>query len=60
MNQEITLFRSLLGQAEMPQDVLTALNEMSTLVNTAKNCNLNFNQVPLLQGDMGQRKYSTC
>lgn len=47
MNQEITLFRSLLGQAEMPQDVLTALNEMSTLVNTAENCNLNFNQGPV-------------
>lgn len=60
VNQEMVLFRSLSGQVEMPQDVVNALTELSTLVNTEDNSNLTPSEVPVLQGEMGRPQYVVC
>ena len=58
VNQEMVLLRSLSCQIEMPQDVINALTELTTLVDIEDNSNLTPSQVPmLLQGEMGRLKY---
>ncbi len=57
VNQEMVLIRSLSGQVEIPQDVISALTELTTIVNMEDNTNLTPVQVPELQGEMGQPKY---
>uniref|UniRef100_A0A8C2WY87 Integrase core domain-containing protein n=1 Tax=Cyclopterus lumpus TaxID=8103 RepID=A0A8C2WY87_CYCLU len=44
-------------QVEMPQDVVNALTELTTLVNIEDNSDLNPNQVAVMQGVMGRPKY---
>lgn len=57
VNQEMVLLRSLSGQVEIPQDVVSALTELTTIVNMEDNSNLTPSQVPVLQGEMGRPKY---
>ncbi len=57
VNQEMVLFRSLSGQVEIPQDVISAFTELTTIVSMEDNSNLTPVQVPELQGEMGQPKY---
>lgn len=53
----MVLFRSLSGQVEIPQDVISAFTELTTIVNMEDNSNMTPVQVPVLQGEMGRPKY---
>ncbi|CAJ1063292.1 uncharacterized protein LOC116062474 [Xyrichtys novacula] len=50
VNQEMAIFRSLLGQVERPQDVINTFTLLSTLLNIQDNTNQTQSQVPELQG----------
>ncbi|XP_076830132.1 uncharacterized protein LOC143476036 [Brachyhypopomus gauderio] len=56
INQEMIIFRSLLGQVEMPEDIVSSLTELSMLLSVMDNGN-QVPQVPVLQGHMGRPKY---
>lgn len=60
INQEMILFRSLLSQVEMPQDVVSSLTELSMLVNVMDNGNQIPREVPVFQKEMGRPKYCVC
>lgn len=56
VNHEIMLLRLLLGQVELPQDVVSALTELSML-NIERNSTLTHSHVHVTQGEMGRPKY---
>lgn len=56
----MTVFRSLSGHVEMPADVVSALTELSTLLNIEENCDQTPSQVPVIEGEMGRPKYVVC
>ncbi|XP_049319418.1 uncharacterized protein LOC111190594 [Astyanax mexicanus] len=57
VNQEMIIFRSLSSQMEMPQDVISALTELSALVNEEERDYPTPSHVSVFQGEMGRPKY---
>ena len=61
VNQEMIIFRSLLGQIEMPQEVVNNFTELTRLLNIQDNTNLTQSQGPaVVQGEIGRPKYVVC
>ncbi|XP_041835779.1 uncharacterized protein LOC121653747 [Melanotaenia boesemani] len=57
VNQEMVLLRSLSNQVEIPQDVMSALTELSTLVSMENISELTPSHVPVLEGELGRPKF---
>ncbi|XP_049320851.1 uncharacterized protein LOC125781285 [Astyanax mexicanus] len=57
VKQEMIIFRSLSSQMEMPQDVISALTELSALVNEEERDYPTPSHVSVFQGEMGRPKY---
>ena len=61
VNQEMVIFRALLGQINMPEDVINTFTELSTLLNIQDNNNQSQSRKPeMIQGNMGRPKYVVC